>query len=140
MLGYYPLEHLSYLLSHGVIPATFTLPLIRKPVKLDAGKLSLWSTRFWAVYVFLHFAHLWEDRKLLIQRQRDLRKSKAAGLTTEEKKEFGQRWDAYWSEVVANLAYLPQTVHWSLEKGFFSNGVRFYCCLSDNGWHTDSYP
>ncbi|KAH6913438.1 hypothetical protein BKA70DRAFT_1384235 [Coprinopsis sp. MPI-PUGE-AT-0042] len=147
MLGYYPLEHLSYLLSHGVIPATFTLPLLRKPVKLDAGKLSLWSTRFWALYVFLHFAHLWEDRKLLIQRQRDLRKSKATGLTTEEKKEFANRWDAYWSEVVANLAYLPQTVHWSLEKGFFNNGIwvdvaGFLAAVSSfrSGWRATALP
>lgn len=134
MLGYYPLEHISYLLSHGIIPATISSPLSLLPfasasqkgkkLKLNAGKLSLWSTRFWAAYVFLHFAHLWEDRKLLIQRGRSLKRSKGgAGLSAEEKRDMAQRWDAFWSEVVVNLGYLPLTVHWSLESGFIKNDV-----------------
>lgn len=120
MLAYYPLEHLYYLVSHNIIPSTITSPLsffssskTAKKLKLDANKLSLWSTRFWALYVLLHFAHLIEDRKLLIQRHKALKMSKGgAGLTKEEKKEMGERWDAFWSEVVINLGYLPLTVHW----------------------------
>jgi hypothetical protein len=119
MLVYYPLEHLSYLVSHGILPSSFTSPFPlfssgkRKPIKLEAGKLSLWSTRAWAVYVFLHFVHLWEDRKLLIARGRALKKAKGgAGLGIEEKRDMGARWDAFWSEVVVNLGYLPLTIHW----------------------------
>ncbi|KAJ2920922.1 hypothetical protein H1R20_g16172, partial [Candolleomyces eurysporus] len=131
MLAYYPLEHLYFLLSHNIIPSTITSPLsffssskTAKRLKLNANKISLWSTRFWALYVFLHFAHLVEDRKLLIQRHKALKMSKGgAGLTKKEKKEMGERWDAFWSEVVINLGYLPLTIHWSLEKGLFKNDV-----------------
>ncbi|KAF4613893.1 hypothetical protein D9613_007492 [Agrocybe pediades] len=128
MLGYYPLEHLYYLVSHGIIPSSILSPTSffsnkKKRITLDAGKLSIWSTRFWALYVFLHFAHLIEDRKLLKQRHSSIRKAKGTGLTREEKLEMQQRWDAFWSEVVINLGYLPLTIHWSLENGLFKNDV-----------------
>ena len=123
MLGYYPLEHLYYLVSHGIIPSTIRSPLSlfsSKPklIKLDAGKLSLWSTRFWAAYVLLHFAHLWEDRKLLIAKGRALKRASKGGLSREEKLEMRNRWDAFWSEVVINLGYLPLTIHWCVMGGF----------------------
>ncbi|KAG6830872.1 hypothetical protein H0H92_014237 [Tricholoma furcatifolium] len=128
MLAYYPLEHISYLLSHGLIPST--IPSISalfsrtgRRISLDANKLGIWSTRFWAFYVLLQFAHLREDKKLLQARQRSLRKGKGTGLSSVEKKELQQRWDAYWTELVTNLAYLPLTIHWSLEKGFIKNDV-----------------
>ncbi|KAF9036238.1 hypothetical protein BJ165DRAFT_1354867 [Panaeolus papilionaceus] len=128
MLAYYPLEHLYYLVSHNIIPSTLPSPTTifsskKKRINLDANTLGIWSTRFWALYVFLHFAHLWEDRKLLKQRQTSLRKAKGTGLTQAEKSELGQRWDAFWSEVVINIGYLPLTVHWSLEKGLFKNDI-----------------
>ncbi|KAF8071782.1 hypothetical protein FPV67DRAFT_897022 [Lyophyllum atratum] len=128
MLAYYPLEHLSYLLSHGLIPSTIpTLTSLfsssAKPITLNPNVLGLWSSRFWALYVFLQFARLREDRKLLQLRQRNLRKAKGVGLTPAEKQELQQRWDAYWSEVITNLGYLPLTIHWSLEKGIIKNDV-----------------
>ncbi|TFK27502.1 hypothetical protein FA15DRAFT_666350 [Coprinopsis marcescibilis] len=152
MLGYYPLEHLYYLVSHKIIPSTITFPLSSlsaKPRKLnlDAGKLSLWSTRFWAAYVFLHIAHLFEDRKLLIQKQRALRKFKGTGLTSEEKIEISQRWDAFWSEVVINLGNLPLTIHWSLENGlikneFWVNLLGFITAVASfrSGWKATALP
>ena len=117
MLAYYPLEHLWYLLSHGIIPSTVTSPLSLfsskiKKVKLDADRLGMWSCRFWALYVVLHFAHLVEDRKILQQRQLMMKKAKGTGLTQTEKQELRQRWDAFWSEVVINVGYLPLTIHW----------------------------
>ncbi|KAF4571542.1 hypothetical protein EYR36_008882 [Pleurotus pulmonarius] len=130
MLAYYPLEHLYYLLSHSLIPST--IPSIKsifsskaKPTKLDSNAIGMWSTRFWALYVFLQIAHLREDRKLLQARERAIIKAKrgpgGTGITAAEKKELGDRWDAFWNEVVVNLGYLPLTVHWSLEKGFINN-------------------
>jgi hypothetical protein len=117
MLAYYPLEHLSYLCSHGIIPST--IPTIfslfsskHKRIVLDPNLLGVWSCRFWATYVVLQFAHLWEDRKLLQQRQRALRKGKGTSLTLAEKQDLERRWDAYWSELIANVGYLPLTVHW----------------------------
>ncbi|PPQ69186.1 hypothetical protein CVT25_006964 [Psilocybe cyanescens] len=128
MLAYYPLEHLSYLGSHGIIPTTIPSPTTifsskKKFISLDPGKLGMWSCRCWAVYVALQFVHLVEDRKLLKQRHNSIRKAKGTGLTREEKFEMQQRSDAFWSEAVTNLGYLPLTIHWSLEKGIFKNDI-----------------
>jgi hypothetical protein len=117
MLAYYPLEHIYYLGSHGIIPTVIVSPFSlftskRRKLSLDLNTLGLWSCRFWAVYVVLHFAHLLEDRKLLKQRHNSLRKAKGTGLTPAERLEIRERWDALWSEVVINLGYLPLTIHW----------------------------
>ncbi|TFK59835.1 hypothetical protein BDN72DRAFT_780200 [Pluteus cervinus] len=129
MLGYYPLEHLFYLSSHGIIPSS--IPSIRslftpsaKPIELKPGVLGMWSCRFWALYVALQFAHLREDRKLMLLRQRSMRRaSGGTGLSSAEQEELKQRWDAYWSQVLVNLADFPLTIHWSLEKGLFKNEI-----------------
>lgn len=128
MIAYYPLEHVYYLCTHGIIPSTIPSPANlfssqKKSIKLDVNAIAIWSCRFWAAYVLLHFAHLREDWQLLQLRYRTLRKSKGTGLTVAEKQELQQRKDAFWSEVVINLGYLPLTVHWSLEKGLFKNDV-----------------
>jgi hypothetical protein len=115
MLGFYPLEHLYYLRSHDLIPASIpALSVIlgrrSKRISLDAGKLILWSCRFWLLYVVLQFAHLREDRKLLLMRQKNLKKGKA--LSAEDKEDLRNRWDAFWNELVANAAILPVALHW----------------------------
>ncbi|KAG6902855.1 hypothetical protein C0995_010740 [Termitomyces sp. Mi166 len=116
MLAYYPLEHLSYLLFNEIIPST--IPNILSffsssdRISLDANSISIWSCRFWALYVLLQFAHLREDFTLLRARQRNLRKGKGTGMSSTEKKEMQQRWDAYWSDFVTNLGYFPLTLHW----------------------------
>jgi hypothetical protein len=125
MLAYYPLEHISYLASHSIIPNTVPalsaiLPLWllksksgRRSIKLDVGRLSLWSCRFWALYVLLQLAHLREDRRLLKAKERTLGKAKGKmGTGAAERDELRQRWDAFWNEVVVNLGYLPLTMHW----------------------------
>ena len=88
ILGYYPLEHVYYLLTHSLIPEKLSLPSVatklrvadqkagEDKVTLNAGGISRLSTRFWAVYVFLQLLHLSEDRKLLKARERALSTSK----------------------------------------------------------------
>lgn len=87
----------------------------KKSISLDIGTLGIWSTRFWAAYVMLQFAHLAEDRRLLKSRERALKKEKGK-LAPEEKlldmKEIASRWDALYNEFVVNLGYLPLTIHW----------------------------
>lgn len=115
MLVYYPLEQLSYLCYHGVIPTSFTFPLSKSKktqITINPDILSIWSCRFWAVYVILDFFHLNEDRILLRQRHASIRKAKGTGLSMEEKEEMAQRSDAFWSDFVINLGYLPLTIHW----------------------------
>lgn len=152
MLAYYPLEHLWYLLSHEIIPSTVTSPLSLfsskiKKVKLDADRVGMWSCRFWALYVVLHFAHLVEDRKILQQRQLMMKKAKGTGLTQTEKQELKQRWDAFWSEVVINVGYLPLTIHWSLGQGLFQNeawlgvfGLIAAVASFRTGWKATALP
>ncbi|KIJ66956.1 hypothetical protein HYDPIDRAFT_26371 [Hydnomerulius pinastri MD-312] len=126
MLAYYPLEHLYYLRAHDLIPATIpsVMAIIQrssKRVSLNANKLAMWSCRAWAVYVILQFAHLMEDRKLLLMREKNLKKGK--GVASEEKEDLRNRWDAFWNEVVANSANLPLAIHWSLEQGIFTSDI-----------------
>ncbi|KAL7279301.1 hypothetical protein ACG7TL_007142 [Trametes sanguinea] len=159
MLAYYPLEHLYYLLSHSIIPDKLTLPSItafipfirsrpsHTQIPLKLGTLGLWSTRFWAAYVMLQLAHLREDSKLLRLRERTLSKTKT-GATPAEKEELDKRKAALKNELIVNLAYLPQTLHWqkpplflfgipdeftasaekSTEKGIFENEVWLNLC------------
>ncbi|KIK55467.1 hypothetical protein GYMLUDRAFT_47864 [Collybiopsis luxurians FD-317 M1] len=125
MLGYYPLEHLSYLLSHDVLPSKSTLNLSpflakKQALQLNAGTLSVWSVRCWAFYVALQFAHLREDRKLLQAKYRSLRKIE---LKPAEKEELKKRWDAYWSDLVVNLANFPLALHWSTGNKLIKHSV-----------------
>ena len=119
-------------------------PASPRTLSLDSTALSLWSTRFWALYVVLQFAHLREDRALLLRRERVLSKEK---VKSQEHAELKRRWDAWWNELAVNVGYLPLTVHWyeehlfiyqslnivysipsfrSLEQGLFKNDVS-YC-------------
>lgn len=97
-------------------PSSLLNPPKPPTLNLDANKLGLWSTRFWALYVLLQLAHLREDRVLLKRRAKALSKEKgvsvAGGTLSEERKELGRRWDAWWNELAVNLGYLPLTVHW----------------------------
>lgn len=115
MIAYYPLEHLYYLRAHAILPAALALPLFKKSISLNTGKISLWSTRFWAAYVLLQFAHLREDHQLLKSRERALNKVKGKGKASDEaaeKADLTRRWDALINELVVNLGYLPLTLHW----------------------------
>ncbi|KAJ7723863.1 hypothetical protein B0H14DRAFT_3621870 [Mycena olivaceomarginata] len=94
-----------------------------KPISLEPAGLALWSCRFWASYVLLQFAHLREDRKLLQQQQRTLRKAKGGALTAAEKQHLQQRWDAYWSGLLVNACNLPLSLHWSVQGGLIKNPV-----------------
>lgn len=86
ILLYYPLEHISYLLNHSILPAELSLT---KPVpktletksrgvtiKLDSGKLTRASIGFWGVYLVLQLVHLYDDSKQVASQERLLNKSK----------------------------------------------------------------
>ncbi|KAG8831246.1 hypothetical protein FRC17_003442 [Serendipita sp. 399] len=121
MLAYYPLEHLYYLGSKGVLPIS----------NEKIGKYSLWSTRAWAFYVCLQFLHLKEDWKLLKRREKALAKDTGSlgekgRLSVEQENlraELLRRKDAILNELIVNIGYLPLTVHWSLKGGLFKNDI-----------------
>ena len=94
---YFPLENAAYLASHSIIPMS----------KRSETNLWLWSSRFWAAYVGLELIRLYRERQIA-------RKGKEA-----EKASAGL-WDKkWWGELIMNLAYAPQTIHWSVEGGAF---------------------
>lgn len=140
MIAYYPLEHLYYLRAHAILPAALALPLFKRSVSLNTGKISLWSTRFWAAYVLLQFAHLREDHHLLKLRERALNKVKGKGKASDEaaeKADLTRRWDALINELVVNLGYLPLTLHWCvLSPSLVSPASRLCLCLL---LHSSSY-
>jgi hypothetical protein len=117
MLAYYPLEHIHYLATHGIIPTTFPsfaslFTPSGKRFSPSLNAIEMWSCRFWALYILLQFMHLHEDHRLLKTRERNLRKAKGTGLSVAEKEQLRQSWDAYWNEVLVNAGYLPLTIHW----------------------------
>lgn len=164
MLAFYHLQHLSYLRTHDLIPTSVPLPTSRllsgfssapgsssgKPrsqqpvIKINDAAVSTWSSRLWAVYVVLQLAHLREDRTLLLKRQRALNRLNPG---EKERAELASRWDAWYNELAANLSYLPMTIHWSLEKGFFKNDAwvslfGFAAALASfrSGWKATALP
>ena len=124
MLGFFPLEQLSYLISKDVVPATLPAPAsllpfastssklansnLTKPIEVDVNRLGMLSCRFWAAYVLLQFAHMEEDRKLLVMKHKAY---KRAGMSAAQKRELRASWDALFNQFVANLGYLPMTIH-----------------------------
>ncbi|KAI0303564.1 hypothetical protein B0F90DRAFT_1585282, partial [Multifurca ochricompacta] len=127
MLAFYPLQHLTYLRTHDLIPTALSLPSFSgnpRQLTINEPAVSLWSTRLWAAYVVLQLAHLREDRALLLKRQRALnRLSPREKLQPQERTDLARRWDAWYNELAVNLSYLPMTIHWSLEKGIFKNNA-----------------
>jgi hypothetical protein len=115
MLACYPLQHLSYLRKHDLIPTTLPLPpglpSFGKPrrVTIDGAAVSAWSSRLWAAYIVLQLAHLREDRTLLIKKQRAL--SRLSSME-KERAELARRWDTWRNELAVNLSFLPMTIHW----------------------------
>ncbi|KAH8923133.1 hypothetical protein BT69DRAFT_1242432 [Atractiella rhizophila] len=132
MLAYYPLEHTYFLGSKGLISLT----------PAQQGRAGIWSVRFWALYVFLQFAHLYEDLRLLKLRKRavDALDSPALSADEREGKEYlevartekgdkrkkiaaiEQQERGLWDDFIVNVGYAPLTVHWSLESGLFQPG------------------
>jgi hypothetical protein len=84
--------------------------------KRTETELWLWSTRFWAAHVALEFVRLWRERTI--------------ALRGKGKEKVGERekWDkTWWGSLIMNLAFAPQTVHWSVEGGVLSDIHIAYC-------------
>ncbi|KNZ63600.1 hypothetical protein VP01_1121g4 [Puccinia sorghi] len=123
MLIYYPLEHLYFLASKGIVP--LSARLINRAV--------LYSCRAWAGYTILHFFHLWEELKLLEPERRRLqalqmasdkassspRKSTSSALAS-SLQEMDERRAALINGLIVNLAYTPLTIHWCAPLSLFN--------------------
>ena len=92
------LENGAFLAMKGV------LPLKRETI----GWSMTWSSRFFAAYVGLELG------KLLVEK---IRKERGEGAQSEKDVELAA-WRENWNRsFVKSLAWMPLTIHWSLEKG-----------------------
>ncbi|RUS15609.1 peroxisomal biogenesis factor 11 [Endogone sp. FLAS-F59071] len=110
---YYPLEHAYWLGAHNVIPLS----------ERTTNKIAVWSCRFWAAYVALQFVHLAEEWRLANLKEQDIAQ-KAMDIDDKEQRRTEvlavatMRKDIILN-TITNAAYLPLTVHWSLENSTF---------------------
>ncbi|WVO14475.1 hypothetical protein L204_102110 [Cryptococcus depauperatus] len=128
---YYPLEHISWLGSKGVVHLS--------PAKLAMA--SLWSVRFWALYVMLEIYKLRNTYRGLCARTRTLKQTRpvttaqAGGYDLQsekeatndkqtwiaEKQELEKDWQKFKLQALTNSGYAPLTIHWSTPGGLWSN-------------------
>lgn len=115
-LLYYPLEHAYWLSLHHVIPTT----------DQTRDRIGMWSCRFWCAYVILYFAQLFEEKRLLDLKQKAISKKSDEKVSQELAKIKHQR--NIWSiNALINAAYLPLTIHWSMEQSSFPDvAVGFF--------------
>ncbi|CAD6573055.1 MAG: hypothetical protein TREMPRED_000717 [Tremellales sp. Tagirdzhanova-0007] len=137
LLCYYPLEHLAWLGSKGVIPLSVR----------GIGIAQLLSVRFWALYVLLEIYKLRNTYLSLNTRTRSMRAAKAkvssseaegyelqdsstsvgAKATTsteiqgEELRSLMKSWTEWKNAVIVNSGYAPLTIHWSTIGGLWTN-------------------
>ncbi|KAK4684409.1 hypothetical protein P7C73_g5772, partial [Tremellales sp. Uapishka_1] len=126
LLCYYPLEHAAWLGSKGVLPLSLT----------SMGKASLWSVRFWALYVMLTLYKIRQTHSSLSSRTREYKAQakieKAEGYELQESSQSAEtrlassqslkkEWQMWSNSVLVNAGYAPLTVHWSTPGGLWTN-------------------
>jgi len=105
-VAYQYLENGAYLSSKGVLGWS----------KEQQGRAWVWSSRYWMMHVGLDFWRLGREWRL----RRNKGKGKVAdnGVTNVGEEEWKARWRR---EMVVNMAYVPLTIHWSLEEGLVND-------------------
>lgn len=118
LFGFQVLENGAYLASKGVLASSAWAG--------EAGKSReirwwVWSSRFWAAYVALELSRV---AMLRYYAGRDLSSSgetetlvdgeKEGKLLIEHRREEQRLW---WRDLVSNIAYMPMTLHWSVDGG-----------------------
>lgn len=118
------LENGAYLASKGVLTGSGWSG--------EAGKRKevtwwVWSCRFWAAHVALELLRVavlryYQANESSVSQEKELIADgeKEGKLLAETKRR--ERW-AWWRDLVSNIAYMPMTLHWSVEEkdGFLSD-------------------
>lgn len=113
---YYPLEHAYWLGKHEVIPVS----------KERTVQLREWACRLWAIYIILQFWNIWEEYKLLRQRENYVNSIEMTEPKTEEelrerrslkkvKQQLEKEKLTILMNLIINTAYLPLTLSWSFK-------------------------
>jgi len=114
---YYPLEHTYWLGKHEVLPIS----------KETNQKLHEWSCRLWSIYIILQFWNIWEEYKLLRQRENYINSIEMSEPKTEEelrekrslkkvKNQLEKEKVTILMNLIINTAYLPLTLNWSFDR------------------------
>ncbi|CAG8449561.1 17228_t:CDS:2 [Cetraspora pellucida] len=95
------------------------------------NRLSIWSCRWWALYVLLQFYHLAQEQSLLTRRRRDIRLDDDVEVVQKQKRQLKAEGDRIFQDTLINVGYLPLTLHWSLENSSFPEiGVGVFGTLA----------
>ena len=105
---YQYLENGAYLASKGVLNF--------HPTKIN--NWYVWSARFWMAHVVLEFGRLLRVR-VLRRRQGKV----SGGEEKEDKLMVAKEEVAWWRDVYVNAAWMPLTVHYSVEGGYVSEAT-----------------
>ncbi|EKM58526.1 uncharacterized protein PHACADRAFT_252937 [Phanerochaete carnosa HHB-10118-sp] len=122
ILLYFPLEHICYLIGHGVLPAQWSIgrpaasqltneKIQSGTVKVDVGKLTRISMGLWGLYTVLQLLHYREDLKELVETGVSLSKTKA-DATKQKLSELKRKRTLIMGETIAQLCNLPLAIHW----------------------------
>ena len=101
------LENCAYLASKGVLGLG----------DQKIARLYAWSARLWATHVALEFVRLAREASL-----RDQNPSSDSD-EKEQKIERVKKVTKWWRDIYVNAAWMPLTIHWSMEKGFAGEGL-----------------
>jgi hypothetical protein len=124
-IAYQYLENGAYLAQHGILngPAWIGEEGMKRQTRWW-----VWSSRFWAAHVALEFVRLgytWKKQhataSITLQDEQEPNPMKSYDEDAEKVRAL------WWKDAVANGAYAPLTVHWSLEEGCVTDGwVGFF--------------
>ncbi|CAI6311020.1 unnamed protein product [Periconia digitata] len=120
-VGFQLLENGAYLASKGVLTGE---GWAGEQGRKREGAWWIWSSRFWAAFVLLELTRLgvvkyYERAETRSSVDLEGEKSvledgeKEAKLLKEEKRKSAVLW---WRDLASNLAYMPMTLHWSVEE------------------------
>ncbi|GJE94579.1 hypothetical protein PsYK624_107490 [Phanerochaete sordida] len=122
ILLYFPIEHITYLIGHEVVPAqwSFSLPFASKGAgekaspwtfNVPVGPLVKFSMALWGLYTALQLAHYREDLKGLAQDEANISKTKTPA-TKQKLAEIRRKRNLIMGETVGQLCNLPLAIHW----------------------------
>jgi hypothetical protein len=118
------LENGAYLASKGVLTSD---AWSGEAGKRREGAWWMWSSRFWAAHVALELVRVgalryYETGDTASRTEKDIvgDGEKEGKLLAGQKRR--ERW-IWWRDAVSNVAYMPMTLHWSVEaeRGFLSD-------------------
>ncbi|KAJ4299559.1 hypothetical protein N0V90_004805 [Kalmusia sp. IMI 367209] len=144
LVAFQVLENGAYLASKGILTSAGWSGEVGKRREV---RWWVWSSRFWAGYVALELLrvgvlHYYESRQSSVSKdEKELIKDgeKEGKLLQQQKKRENWLW---WRDLVSNVAYMPMTLHWSVEeeKGFLSDwGVGILGAVAGGSLFVDAW-